>query len=159
MKVRHRLDRVLLREPKSKLRLKAFLKSHYNRFVLLGLAIVGLVYLPIRLVELGASAMNRPATLVMLGLAMLGCYVLWRQRGQFSTSKASPEDRWIGQSVTVVSMTLFPFAWDTNWTPTIVSMTILLGIAYSYWGMAFLRRSALGIFLVVAGLLPNPVVL
>jgi exosortase/archaeosortase family protein len=135
---------------------KTSLKSNHNRLVTLGLALVGLVYLPIRLVEFGTRAIHSSATLLMMGLAILGCYFLWRQWGQLRTLEASPEDRWIGQSLTVIAIALFPFAWATNWTPTIISVTILLGVAYSYWGVAFLRRSALGIFLVVAGLLPNP---
>jgi exosortase/archaeosortase family protein len=139
--------------------LKTSLKSNHNRLVTLGLVLVGLVYLPIRLVEFGMRAIHNSTTLLMLGLAILGCYFLWQQWGQLRTLEASPEDRWIGQSIMVVSIALFPFAWITNWTPTIISMMILLGIAYSYWGVAFLGRCALGIFLIVAGLLPNPSVL
>jgi exosortase len=136
--------------------LRESVKTPHSRIVTCGLLVVGLGYLPPQLYTMLLKSLHGSATVLMLAVICLGMYRLWQQRHLLMNLKGGDEDRFIGHTLILSGVVLFPFCLSSVWSQALLCWMVLAAIACSTWGLAFFRNHPLPIFLVSTGLIPNP---
>lgn len=128
-----------------------------NVLVYLGL-VIGLCYFPIwlkfYLIQITTNSSG--------GFTLTTCFVitggmqLWRQRHCLELLQALEVDHWLGNSLIIVGIFLFPFCRFSLWSQSLVWLLILVGIAISHWGLSFLHQYPGIVFMVTFSVYPNP---
>jgi exosortase/archaeosortase family protein len=136
--------------------LRQSMRTTHSRIVTCGLLLVGLGYLPFRLGDMVLRSLKGNATILMLAVFCLGLHQLWMRRHQLAKLEASDEDRFIGHAIILSGVALFPLCLSSIWSQTLLCLLILAAVACSIWGAVFFRKHPLPVFLIAAGLVPNP---
>jgi exosortase/archaeosortase family protein len=116
------------------------LKTLHGKFVLGGL-LVGLIYLPgwiwfVSVFTLVGSIFPM-VSVCATGLALTQ---LWQSRHRIMRVTASRAARIWGHGLICFGIALFPFCWGKLWAQGLVWAIILVGIAFSSWGLSFFRK-------------------
>lgn len=131
------------------------LKTNHGRLVIVGL-FVGLVFWPFWLYDILKGTLHGAASLLLLSAFCLGLYQLWVQRSHLNKLRVSIDDRWLGHLIIIVGICAAPFCAFSEWSQKVVWLMILFGIAVSSWGFLFFSKHPASVFLIVAGLFPQP---
>lgn len=134
-------------------------QSTHHRIVALGLLMLGVGYLPFRLVDALVRSLRGSSAILMLILVAFGFYQIWQRRKLLSQYRASEEDQGLGHCLILGSAILFPFFWSSPWVQTLNCWFILIGIACSTWGIRFFKTCLFPALLIALGLVPNPGIL
>jgi exosortase/archaeosortase family protein len=130
--------------------------TYHQRLVACGLLALGLGYFPLRIIDLAIRSFQGSQSSVMLMLAVVGAYRLWKERQKLTFLQANPEDRWIGSVLIVAGMVAFVMSWPSDWLLTFSSFIILFGIFCGCWGMKFFKEHLLSVIVIFVGLIPHP---
>jgi len=131
-------------------------KTNHGRIVLAGL-FVGLCYFPVWLVDLTARAGSGSTGLLQItGVLGVASNDLWRQRQQLYRLHACEEDRFLGHILILCGVVIFPFCRFALWSQAIVWLLVLVGIAFSSWGMDFFKQFRLVTLLIPLSVYPRP---
>jgi exosortase/archaeosortase family protein len=132
------------------------IQSNHNRIVTLGLLVIILFYLPSWLGILWGDTLHTSSTPILnLGFLYLAIHMLWQARHHLSTFQATEEDQLIGHMLILGSSALFPFCLSTLSLQAVICMLILIGIAWSTWGVIFFRNYALASLLILISVYPS----
>ncbi len=127
----------------------------HHRIVTFGL-LMGLFYLPDWVKIAVNSSLHGSANLFFnIGFLYLGLDHLWRHRKSLAQMVASDEERLTGYLIIFGSAALFPFCFSSVSLKALLWTVILVGIAYSSWGIRFFKNYALQSVLIVVSLYPN----
>jgi exosortase len=126
------------------------LRSNHGRIILFGL-LIGLCYFPTWLMSAGLLA-GSSNFFIGLSFAYLGLDKLWQNRKTLVTLCASEEERLVGHLLILGGASCFPFVLSSVSLQAITWISILVGIAYSHWGLKFFatHRSAIILLLISA---------
>lgn len=131
-------------------------RSQHNRIVSAGLLVVALCYLPIwlkvtiRLILDGSLGLLLNSALIFLGVRQL-----WQCRTDLARSSASLEDRIVGYLLMGVGVAAF-FGYNAQIFAQVLSVAmILVGAAYSCWGLRFFYKYWLPALLLLLSVHPN----
>lgn len=131
-------------------------KTNHGRIVLAGL-FVGLCYFPIWLIDLTVRSVSGSTGLVLIaGVLGLAFSDLWRRRQQLFHLRASEEDRFLGHILILSGIVIFPFCRFALWSQAIVWLLVLVGIAFSSWGVDFFNQYRLVTLLMPLSVYPRP---
>lgn len=136
--------------------LHELVRHTHGRIVLCGL-LVGLCYLPAWLgVLFHRMGKGSSSLILLLAIVYLGLQALWKHRKQLAASKVSDEDRFLGHTLILASVVLFPFCRFAVWSQALLWFVVLIGIACSSWGGGFFRKHMLSTVLMTLSVYPQP---
>lgn len=131
------------------------LSTTHHRVVTFGL-LMGLLYLPNWLGILVPSALQGSANLLFnLGALYLGLDRLWRQRTSLAKTTTTEEERLTGYLIIFGTAALFPFCFSSTSLKALLWGVILIGIAYSSWGIQFFKTHRVSSILILLSLYPD----
>jgi exosortase/archaeosortase family protein len=135
--------------------LKKIWTTHHGR--LLGLAaLAGVFYLPAWLAEQWKSILSGGSSfLINVALLWLGFGQLWRHRENLRQRMASKDDRLAGHLLIVGGACWMPFVLHSVSLQALVWCLILVGVAWSSFGLGFFMSYAGSCLIIVMGIYPN----
>ena len=127
---------------------RSSLKTWHGRFVLAGLTL-GFVYLPVWLSDLVVRGVQGSVGLPFVIIAVyLASSQIWNKRHELGRLEAAEADQLLGHLFIVCSIILFPFCRFALWPQALLWFLTLIGIAISSWGINFLWKNLLSVFLI-----------
>lgn len=131
------------------------IRTPHHQIVTFGL-LMGLLYLPDFLRELGKATLGGSTNLFFnFGFLYLGVDRLWRNRTSLAKVLPTDEERLTGYLIIFSSAALMPFCLSSISLRALLWAVILIGIAYSSWGIAFLKTYYLASVLILLSFYPN----
>ena len=131
------------------------IRTPHHQIVTFGL-LMGLLYLPELLRELGKATLSGSTNLFFnFGFLYLGVDRLWRNRTSLTKVLPADEERLTGYLIIFGSAALMPFCLSSISLRALLWAGILLGIAYSSWGVAFFKTYYLSSALILLSFYPN----
>jgi exosortase len=110
-------------------------------WIVLGGLLVGLSYLPIWLSYLVPRAFKGAISwFLILSMLAWALVELWSHQKLLNKLEASEEDRLLGHILIIASVGLYPFLRFSLWSQAIAWLLVLVGIAFSTWGMRFFQK-------------------
>lgn len=135
---------------------KLLVETWHGRFTLLGL-VLGLLYLPLWSYHLFVRSLEGSSVWpLILGFIGVGFWLIWKKRQVLSQLEATEADKLIGYLLIISSALFFPFCSFAVWPLSILWIFTLSGIVISSWGISFLSRFPLPVFLIGATAYPKP---
>lgn len=117
------------------------IKTPHAVIVALGL-FMGLCYLPtwLRFLFLQIPHNGSGSFTLVVCLAVIGITKLWQQQHSLAAVQPPEVDRWLGHSLIIVGILLFPLYQFALWSQALLWLLILSGIAISRWGIPFFHQ-------------------
>jgi len=127
----------------------------HHRIVTFSL-LMGLFYLPAWLtVTVDISLQGSFDLFFNLGFLYLGLDHLWKHRKLLTRMVASDEERLTGYLIIFGSVALFPVCFSSVSLKALLWAVILIGVAYSSWGIRFFKNYASQSVLILVSFYPN----
>ncbi len=135
--------------------LRKSIQTSHSRIVTCGV-LVGLVYLPLLLVFLVKSVLRGDSTPILnFAFAYLGLEKLWQQRRAIASLTATEEEQLVGHAFILGGAIAFPFCYSSLSMQALLMAGISIGMVYSTWGIAILKRYWLWITFILLSLYPD----
>ncbi len=129
-------------------------QTTHNRILCCGL-LVGLCYLPVwSSILLKGMLSGSDVAFLNVGFLSFTLYTFWQHRQQLAEFSATEEERFVGHFLVLGGMATFFFGGSSS-LQALVSIIVLLGMAYSHWGVACFSKYPLAIFLLLISLYPD----
>ncbi|PSB22009.1 cyanoexosortase C [Phormidesmis priestleyi ULC007] len=127
----------------------------HHRIVTFGL-LMGLFYLPDWLKVAVDTCLHGSSNILFnLGFLYLGLDHLWKHRKSVNRMVVSDEERLTGYLIIFGSAALFPVCFSSVSLRALLWAVILIGIAYSSWGIRFFKIYAVQSILILVSLYPD----
>ena len=131
------------------------IRTPHHQIVTFGL-LMGLLYLPDFLTVLGKATLGGSTSLFFnFGFLYLGVDRLWRNRTLLAKMLPTDEERLTGYLIIFSSAALMPFCLSSISLRALLWVVVLIGIAYSSWGVAFFKTYYLASAMILLGLYPG----
>ena len=127
----------------------------HHRIVTFGL-LMGLFYLP-EWLKIGVETCLHGSSNIFfnLGFLYLGLNHLWKHRNSLTRMMVSDEERLTGYLIIFGSASLFPVCFSSVSLKALLWAVILIGVAYSSWGIRFFKNYAVQSVLILVSLYPD----
>ena len=118
-------------------------QTTHNRILCCGL-LVGLCYLPVwsKILLLGMT-FGTDIVFLNLGFLSFALYAFWQQRQQFTQLSATEEERFVGHLLVLGGTVAFFLCGSSNSLQAFIWVLVLVGMAYSSWGIDVFRKYSL----------------
>jgi exosortase len=134
---------------------KSLLATHHGRLLALA-TLAGLIYLPTWLAAQWRSLLSGGSSLMMnAALLWLGFKQLWHNRQGLQQLRASKDDRLGGHLLIVGGAIWLPFIRHSVSMQALVWLLIVIGVAWSSFGLSFFRKYLGTCFLLLLGMYPS----
>jgi len=129
--------------------------SKHGRLLVVA-AVAGLVYLPTWLaVQWQSILLGGSAVVINLAFLWLGFNKLWRNRDDLQHLSASGDDRLAGHFLILGGAFWLPFSHYSTSLQSLTWILVLIGVAWSSFGITFFRRYAAASLMILIGMYPN----
>ncbi|NJN49518.1 MAG: exosortase/archaeosortase family protein, partial [Alkalinema sp. RL_2_19] len=134
------------------------MRDVHSRIVTVAILFVA-CYLPTWISSLVAAVVGGTSDSILnLGFIALGIQIVYQHRPTLQAQAVEADDRFLGYAVIGIGLTTFVIFHSLTWSPSfqaLAVMLMLIGIAWSSWGLGFFRQFPLASSLILVAVYPS----